>query len=76
MNEMEERMKKAREHWLAACRFSRDAQEEYAMAIREKKHPAVIASLRDRMIAWKGIEDGATGMLRVLEGVDPEAASK
>ena len=74
MDKLEERMKKAREHWLAACRFSRDAQEEYALAIREKKSPAVISALRDRMIAWKGIEDGATGMLRVLEGVDPEAA--
>ena len=69
-------MREALTHWLTATGLARDAQEEYAMAIREKKHPAVIASLRDRMIAWKGIEDGATGMLRVLEGVDPEAASE
>ena len=38
------------------------------MAVYEKADPAIIAGLRDRMIMWKGIEDGATGMLRVLEG--------
>ena len=64
----EENVKAARQHWLTACRISHDAENEYRMAVYEKADPAVIAVLRDRMIMWKGIEDGATGMLRVLEG--------
>ena len=69
LQDIEERLIAADEHWLTACRLSRDAQEEYAMAIREKKHPALIAVLRERMIAWKGIEDGATAMHRIMNGL-------
>ena len=76
MNKIKDVMQEALTHWLTASSLAHDAQEEYTLAIREKKDPAIIAALRDRMIAWKGIEDGATGMLRVLEGVDPEAASE
>ena len=59
-------------HWLTACRLSHDAEEEYRMAVRQKADPAVIAVLRDRMIGWKGVEDGATAMYRILKKLDPE----
>ena len=68
----EETVKAAREHWVTACRISHDAEEEYRMAVREKAEPAVIAVLRDRMIGWKGVEDGATAMYRILKKLDPE----
>ena len=60
-------------HWLTACRLSHDAEEEYRMAVREKADPSVIAVLRDRMIGWKGVEDGATAMLNIIKNLDPEA---
>ena len=60
-------------HWLTACRLSHDAEEEYRMAVRDKADPAVIAVLRDRMIGWKGVEDGATAMLNIIKQLDPEA---
>ena len=60
-------------HWLTACRLSHDAEEEYRMAVRDKAEPAVIAVLRDRMIGWKGVEDGATAMLNIIKRLDPEA---
>ena len=66
-------MREAFLHWLSACRLSHDAQEEYNMAVREKKDPALIAALRDRMLGWKGVEDGATAMLKIIEELDPEA---
>ena len=69
LQDIEERLIAADEHWLTACRLSRDAQEEYLMAVREKKHPALIAVLRDRMIGWKGVEDGATAMHRIMNGL-------
>ena len=59
-------------HWLTACRLSHDAEEEYRMAVRDKADPAVIAVLRDRMIGWKGVEDGATAMYRILKKLDSE----
>ena len=65
-------MNEALVHWLTASRLSRDAQEEYAMAIREKKDPAVISVLRDRMLGWKGVEDGATAMYRILKKLESE----
>ena len=61
-------------HWLTACRLSHDAEEEYRMAVRDKADPAVIAVLRDRMIGWKGVEDGATAMLKIIKELDPEAS--
>ena len=68
----EETVKAARQHWVTACRISHDAEEEYRMAVREKADPAVIAVLRDRMIGWKGVEDGATAMYRILKKLDSE----
>ena len=68
----EETVKAARQHWVTACRISHDAEEEYRMAVREKADPAVIAVLRDRMIGWKGVEDGATAMLNIIKTLDPE----
>lgn len=62
----------AQGHWLTACRLSHDAEEEYRMAVREKADPAVIAVLRERMVGWKGVEDGATAMYRILKKLDPE----
>ena len=61
-------------HWLTACRLSHDAEEEYRIAVRDKADPAVIAVLRDRMIGWKGVEDGATAMLNIIKNLDPEAS--
>ena len=65
-------MQEALTHWLTASSLAHDAQEEYSLAIREKKDPAVIAALRDRMLGWKGGEDGATAMWRILKKLDPE----
>ena len=72
MDKIKEVMQEALVHWLTASRLARDAQEEYALAIREKKDPAVIAVLRERMLGWKGVEDGATAMYRILKKLDPE----
>ena len=72
MDKIKDVMREALVHWLTASRLARDAQEEYAMAIREKKDPAVIAILRERMLGWKGVEDGATAMYRILKRLDPE----
>ena len=65
-------MQEALTHWLTASRLAHDSQEEYSLAIREKKDPAVIAALRDRMLGWKGVEDGATAMYRILKKLDAE----
>ena len=59
-------------HWMTAHRLAHDAEEEYHGAIHEKADPAIIAVLRDRMIGWKGVEDGATAMLRIIKELDPE----
>ena len=72
MDKIKDVMQEALVHWLTASRLARDAQEEYALAIREKKDPAVIAVLRERMLGWKGVEDGATAMYRILKKLDPE----
>ena len=72
MDEIKDVMREALVHWLTASSLARDAQEEYALAIREKKDPAVIAVLRDRMIGWKGVEDGASGMLNIIKNLYPE----
>lgn len=72
MDKIKDVMREALVHWLTASRMARDAQEEYALAIREKKDPAVIAVLRERMVGWKGVEDGATAMYRILKKLDPE----
>ena len=72
MDKIKDVMREALVHWLTASRLARDAQEEYAMAIREKKDPAVIAILRERMLGWKGVEDGATAMYRILKKLNPE----
>ena len=72
MDKIKDVMHEALVHWLAASRLARDAQEEYALAIREKKDPAVISALRDRMLGWKGVEDGATAMYRILKKLDSE----
>lgn len=73
MNKIKDVMVSVQGHWLTACRLSRDAEEEYRMAVREKADPAVIAVLRDRMIGWKGVEDGVTAMYRIIKKLDPEA---
>lgn len=73
MDKIKDVMQEALVHWLTASRLARDAQEEYALAIREKKDPAVIAVLRERMLGWKGVEDGATAMLNIIKNLDPEA---
>ena len=65
-------MQEALTHWLTASSLAHDAQEEYTLAIREKKNPAIIAALRDRMLGWKGVEDGATAMYRILKKLDAE----
>ena len=65
-------MQEALTHWLTASSLAHDAQEEYTLAIREKKDPAIIAALRDRMLGWKGVEDGATAMYRILKKLDAE----
>ena len=65
-------MREALTHWLTASSLAHDAQEEYSLAIREKKDPAIIAALRDRMLGWKGVEDGATAMWRILKKLDSE----
>ena len=67
-------MQEALTHWLTASSLAHDAQEEYTLAIREKKNPAIIAALRDRMLGWKGVEDGATAMYRILKKLDAEDA--
>ena len=72
MDKIKDVMHEALVHWLTASRLARDAQEEYALAIREKKDPAVISVLRDRMLGWKGVEDGATAMYRILKKLDSE----
>lgn len=72
MDKIDDVMREALVHWLTASRLARDAQEEYALAIREKKDPAVIAVLRERMLGWKGVEDGATAMYRILKKLDTE----
>lgn len=72
MDKIKDVMRSVQSHWLTACRLSHDAEEEYRMAVREKADPAVIAVLRDRMIGWKGVEDGATGMLNIIKNLDPE----
>ena len=72
MDKIKDVMRSVQGHWLTACRLSHDAEEEYRMAVREKSDPAVIAVLRDRMIGWKGVEDGATAMLNIIKNLDPE----
>ena len=72
MDKIKDVMRSVQSHWLTACRISHDAEEEYRMAVREKADPAVIAVLRDRMIGWKGVEDGATAMLNIIKNLDPE----
>ena len=72
MDKIKDVMRSVQSHWLTACRLSHDAEEEYRMAVREKADPAVIAVLRDRMIGWKGVEDGATGMLNIIKNLYPE----
>ena len=72
LQDIEKRLIAADEHWLTACRLSRDAQEEYLMAVREKRDPELIAFLRERMIGWKGVEDGATAMHRIIMGLNRE----
>lgn len=72
MDKIKDVMRSVQSHWLTACRISHDAEEEYRMAVREKEDPAVIAVLRDRMIGWKGVEDGATAMLNIIKNLDPE----
>ena len=74
MNKIKDVICSAQGHWLTACRLSHDAEEEYRMAVRDKADPAVIAVLRDRMIGWKGVEDGATAMLNIIKQLDPETA--
>ena len=73
MNKVKDVICSAQGHWLTACRLSHDAEEEYRTAVRDTAHPAVIAVLRDRMIGWKGVEDGATAMLKIIKELDPEA---
>lgn len=72
MDKIKEVMQEALAHWLTACRLSHDAEEEYRMAVREGKDSAVIAVLRERMVGWKGVEDGATAMYRILKKLDEE----
>ena len=72
MNKIKDVMREALTHWLTASSLAHDAQEEYSLAIREKKDPAIIAALRDRMLGWKGVEDGATAMYRILKKLDSE----
>ena len=72
MDKIKDVMQEALTHWLTASRLAHDAQEEYSLAIREKKDPAIIAALRDRMLGWKGVEDGATAMYRILKKLDSE----
>ena len=72
MDKIKDVMREALTHWLTASSLAHDAQEEYTLAIREKKDPAIIAALRDRMLGWKGVEDGATAMYRILKKLDPE----
>ena len=72
MNKVKDVILSVQGHWLTACRLSHDAEEEYRMAVRDKADPAVIAVLRDRMIGWKGVEDGATAMLNIIKNLDPE----
>ena len=74
MNKIKDVMRSVQGHWLTACRLSHDAEEEYRMAVRDKADPAVIAVLRDRMIGWKGVEDGATAMVKIIKELDPEAS--
>ena len=66
----DERIQAARQHWLTAVRLAHDAEEEYLAAIGEKADPAVIAMLRERAIGWKGVEDGATAIYRIIEGLE------
>lgn len=72
MNKIKEVIFNVQCHWLTACRLSNDAEEEYLMAVRDKADPAVIAVLRDRMIGWKGVEDGARAMLNIIKHLDSE----
>lgn len=72
MDKIKDVMRSAQSHWLTACRISHDAEEEYLVAVQAKADPAIIATLRDRMLGWKGVEDGATAMLRIIKQLDPE----
>ena len=72
MDKIKDVMREALTHWLTACSLSHDAQEEYTLAIREKKDPAVIAVLRERMVGWKGVEHGASAMYRILKKLESE----
>ena len=72
MNKIKDVIQSVQSHWLTACRISHDAEEEYLVAVQAKADPAIIATLRDRMIGWKGVEDGATAMLRIIKQLDPE----
>lgn len=65
-----ERIKAVRQHWLTAVRLAHDAEEEYLAAVREKADPALVAMLRERAIGWKGVEDGATAIYRIVEGLE------
>ena len=65
-----ERVQAARQHWLTAIHLAHDAEEEYLAAVREKADPALVAMLRERAIGWKGVEDGATGIYRIVEGLE------
>ena len=66
----DERIKAARQHWLTAVRMAHDAEQEYLLALHERKDPALVAMLRERAIGWKGVEDGATAIYRIIEGLE------
>lgn len=65
-----ERVKAARQHWLTAVRLAHDAEVEYLAAVRDNADPATVALLRERAIGWKGVEDGATAIYRIVEGLE------
>ena len=65
-----ERVKAARQHWLTAVRLAHDAEQEYLFALHERKDPNLVAMLRERAIGWKGVEDGATAIYRIVEGLE------
>lgn len=66
----DERIRAARQHWLSAVRLAHDAKEEYIAAIRDKADPAHVAMLHERAIGWKGVEDGAMAILRIVEDLE------
>lgn len=72
MDKIKDVMREALAHWLTACRLSHDAEEEYRMAVREKADPSVIAVLREMMVGWKGVKDGATAMYRIIKKLDED----